>query len=102
MGGHAVEVVAIGFELEDVADGLGGVAVLADEGFERGAAAGERGDLAAEAVAALLGLGLFVAAGAKLEAELGDLGFETLQAFGDGLEGECRPAPRCWPRASSS
>ena len=38
-GGHAVGVLLVGVGLEDVADGVGGVAVLADEGFERAAAA---------------------------------------------------------------
>ena len=87
-GGHAVGVLLVGVGLEDIADGLGGVAVLADEGFERAAAAVEGGDFAAQLVAAALGLRLFVAAGFDLEAKFGDLGFEALEALGDGLEGE--------------
>ncbi len=46
-GGHAVGVLLVGVGLEDVADGVGGVAVLLDEGFERVAAAVEGCDFAA-------------------------------------------------------
>ena len=91
-GGHAVGVLLVGVGLEDVANGVGGVAVFFDEGFEGVATAVEGGDFAAQLVAATLGLRLFGAAGFDLEAEFGDLGFETLQALGDGLEGECNLA----------
>ena len=55
-GSHAVGVLLVGVGLEDVADRVGRVAVLADEGFERVAAAIERRDFAAQLVAAALGL----------------------------------------------
>ena len=87
-GGHAVGVLLVGVGLEDVADGVGGVAVLLDKGFEGVTAAVEGRDFAAQLVAAALGLRLFGASGLYLQAEFGDLGFETLQALGDRLERE--------------
>src|ERR1700722_7578273 len=86
-GGHSVGVLLVGAGLENVANGVSGVAVLADEGFEGVAPACEGRDFAAQLIAATLGLGFFAAAGFDLEAGFGDLGFETLQALGDGLEG---------------
>ena len=59
---HTVGVLFVGIGLEDVADGIGGVAVLVNERFERAAAAGEGRDLAAQLVAAAFGLRLFGAA----------------------------------------
>ncbi len=55
-GSHAVGVLLVGVGLEDVANRVGGVAVLADEGFERVAATVEGRDFAAQLVAAALGL----------------------------------------------
>ena len=43
---HAIGIFLVGVCLEEIADGVGGVAVLADEGFERAAPTGEGCDLA--------------------------------------------------------
>src|SRR5260370_3087415 len=86
--GHAIGVLLVGLRLEDVADGVGGVAVLFDERFERAAAAVEAGNLSAELVATALGLRFFGATGFDLKAKVGDLGLQALQPLGDRLERE--------------
>ena len=60
--------------------------MLADEGFERVATARQRGLFAAKLVATPLGLRLGVAGGFHLETERRDLGFQALQALGNGFE----------------
>jgi len=79
-GGHSVGVLFVGVGLEDVADGVGGVAVFFDERFEGVAAAVECRDFATQLVASALGLGLFDAAGFYLEAKFGDFGFENMRS----------------------
>jgi hypothetical protein len=77
-----------GVGAEDVAHGVGGVAVFADEGFERAAAAVERGGFGAEFVAAAAGGGLLSALRIACLAEVGDLGREALEALCDTFKGE--------------
>gem|GEM_PF-4538218 len=73
---------------EDVANGVGGVAVFTDQRFKRTAAAVERCCLGAEFVAAPARLGLFKASGLERVAKLENLRLEPLEAFVDALEGE--------------
>ena len=67
--GHAVGVVLVGVSLEDVADGVGGVAVLSDQGFEGAAAAVETGDFATELIAAALCLSTLLRDGLRFARE---------------------------------
>src|SRR6185437_10032422 len=83
---HWRKAAAEGVGLEELADSIGRVAVLADESVERIAPSGEGGTLRAEAVATALGLGFIVAFGRDVGAQRCDFGFKPLQSFGDGLE----------------
>ncbi len=75
--------------------------MVADEAFERAAAAGEGGDFAAELVAAALGLGLFGAAGFDVEAQLAISSSSRLRrSLTDSKES--LTWPRCRPRVWSS
>jgi hypothetical protein len=89
MGSEAAVAFALGVGAEDVAHGVGGVAVLADEGFERAAAAGESGQLRRGVRRRGGGTGsLRDALCFERLAQFGYLGFEALEALGDGLKGE--------------
>ena len=78
--------------LEQAADGVSGVAVVANERFKGVAAAGDGGLFAADLVGAGALRIFFGATGLEGFAEGGDFRFEALKAVGGGLETQTRLA----------
>jgi hypothetical protein len=81
-------ILALGVSTEDVANGVGGVAMLTDKGFERAATTIEGCGLAAKLIAATARLRLFETFAFDGMTKVEDLSLESLEAFGDALEDE--------------
>ncbi len=77
---------------EDVFDGVGRVAVVSDQAFQRAATAVERCELPAQLIPATFGLGLLFSASFGVEAKGGDLGLKAAETLGYGLKGEAHLA----------
>ncbi len=83
---HRSQAAAQGIRLQQLAHRVGGIAVLADERLQRVAPPGQRSHFGAQAVTVEFGGALFAAPRLGLRPQGGQLGFETLQLLGDGLE----------------
>ncbi len=77
---------------EDIANGIRGVAVLANQSFKRTAASIERGRLGAQFVSATARLRLLKSPGFERVPKLEDLGLQPLETIGHTLEGKLRSA----------
>src|SRR6185437_3000474 len=82
----AVETRIAGVVLEDIANRIGRVAMLANQCLKRAASPIEARYFAAKLVAAAFALRLLGTTGFDLEPKVGDLSLKALEPLGDGLK----------------